>query len=80
MRRDGLRVRGGERRLGTGPRCSGLLTYEDANFRERGFAASLAWNPTPGSELGPSFTLRQTVGASATDGRCQRRRGSSGPR
>ena len=46
----------------------GLLTHEDANFRERGFAASFAWNPTPGSKLGPSLTLRQSVGASATGG------------
>ena len=49
-------------------RGRGLLTHEDANFRERGFAASLAWNPTPGSALGPSLTLRQAVGASATGG------------
>ena len=49
-------------------RGRGLLTHEDANFRERGFAASFAWNPTPGSKLGPSLTLRQSVGASATGG------------
>ena len=49
-------------------RGRGLLTHEDGGFRERGFAASLAWNPTPGSALGPSIALRQTAGASASGG------------
>ena len=49
-------------------RGRGLLTHEDGGFRARGFAASLAWNPTPGSALGPSIALRQTAGASASGG------------
>ncbi len=49
-------------------RGRGLLTHEDADFRERGFAASLAWNPTAGSDFGPSLTLHQVVGASSTGG------------
>ena len=49
-------------------RARGLLTHEDSSFRERGFAGSFAWDPDPASDLGPSLTLRQTVGASATGG------------
>ena len=49
-------------------RARGLLTHEDGSFRERGFAGSFAWDPDPASDLGPSLTLRQTVGASATGG------------
>ena len=49
-------------------RGRGLLTHEDEDFRERGLSGSLAWDPTPGSGLGPSLTLRQTVGASAAGG------------
>ena len=40
----------------------GLLTHEDSDFRERGFSGSLAWDPTPGSDRGPSLTLTQSVG------------------
>ena len=49
-------------------RARGLLTHEDSSFKERGFAGSFAWDPDPASDLGPSLTLRQTVGASATGG------------
>ena len=49
-------------------RARGLLTHEDGSFREHGFAGSFAWDPDPASDLGPSLTLRQTVGASATGG------------
>ena len=49
-------------------RARGLLTHEDSSFRERGFTGSFAWDPDPASDLGPSLTLRQTVGASATGG------------
>ena len=49
-------------------RARGLLTHEDGSFRERGFAGSFAWDPAPSSDLGPRFTLSQTVGASATGG------------
>ena len=45
-----------------------LLTHAEEGFRERGFAGSLAWDPTPDSERGPSLTLSQNVGASATGG------------
>ncbi len=46
----------------------GLLTHEDGDFGDRGFAGSLAWDPAPGTQMGPSLTLSQTVGSSATGG------------
>ncbi|MCY3755286.1 MAG: hypothetical protein OXG99_14520, partial [Alphaproteobacteria bacterium] len=46
----------------------GLLTHEDGTLSERGFAGSLAWDPSPNSERGPKLTLRQAVGAEATGG------------
>ena len=57
---------------GTGIRAEvsgrGLLTYESAGFRERGIAVSFGWDPTPGSDRGPSLTLSQTMGVSAQGG------------
>ena len=49
-------------------RARGLLTHEDGSFSERGFAGSLAWDPTPNSGRGPSLSLSQTVGAQASGG------------
>lgn len=46
----------------------GLLTHEAGGFREHGIAGLLAWDPAPSSALGPSLTLSQSVGASATGG------------
>ena len=46
----------------------GLLTHEDGGFRERGIAGSFAWDPSPSSGLGPSLTLRHSVGVSAAGG------------
>ena len=40
----------------------GLLTHESAGFRERGIAGSFGWDPTPGSDRGPSLTLRGSIG------------------
>ena len=57
---------------GTGVRAEvsarGLLTHESAGFRERGIAGSFGWDPTPGSDRGPSLTLSQTMGVSAQGG------------
>ena len=57
---------------GTGLRAEvsgrGLLTHESAGFRERGIAGSFGWDPTPGSDRGPSLTLSQTMGVSARGG------------
>ena len=57
---------------GTGLRAEvsgrGLLTHESAGFRDLGFSGALAWDPTPGSDRGPSLTLSQTMGVSAQGG------------
>ena len=57
---------------GTGLRAEvsgrGLLTHESAGFRERGIAGSFGWDPTPGSDRGPSLTLSQTMGLLAQGG------------
>ena len=45
-----------------------LLTHADGGFRERGVAGSLSFDPDPGSDLGISASLRQTLGASARGG------------
>ena len=46
----------------------GLLSHESAGFRERGFAGSLGWDPTPDSDRGPSLMLTQSMGVSASGG------------
>ncbi len=46
----------------------GLLTHEDGNLSERGFAGSLAWDPSPDSERGAKLTLRHAAGTQATGG------------
>ena len=57
---------------GTGIRAEvsgrGLLTHESAGFRQRGIAGRLGWDPTPGSDRGPSLTLSQTLGVSTQGG------------
>ena len=45
-----------------------LLAHEADGFRERGFSASLGWDPEPATALGPSLTLTQTVGAASSGG------------
>ena len=57
-------TRGIEARLGG----RALLAHEDSGLRERGFSASLAFDPTPGSDRGVRLTLAQTMGAQATGG------------
>ena len=46
----------------------GLLTHEDGSLSDRGFAGSLAWDPSPDTDRGPKLTLRQAVGAEAVGG------------
>ena len=46
----------------------GLMTHMSRGFRDWGFAASVDWKPEPDSDRGPSLTLSQTVGGSATGG------------
>ena len=46
----------------------GLLTYGFDGFPDVGLSGSLAWDPDPSSDRGPSLTVTQTLGASATGG------------
>ena len=46
----------------------GLLAHEAAGLKDRGVSGSLAWDPDPSSDRGPSLSLRQTVGAQAAGG------------
>ena len=45
-----------------------LLAHEDDDLKDRGYAASLGFDPSPASERGPSLILRQELGARATGG------------
>ena len=45
-----------------------LLAHEDDDLEDRGFAASLGFDPRPETERGPSFSLRQDFGGSAQGG------------
>ena len=56
------------RGLSADVRARGLLTHEDGSFSDRGFAGSLAWDPAPGSALGPSLSIAQSVGGQASGG------------
>ncbi len=49
-------------------RGRGLLTHESKGFRDRGLSGSFSWAPGQGSGRGPSLTLTQTLGASASGG------------
>ena len=46
----------------------GLIAHEAAGLKDRGVSGSLAWDPDPGSDRGPSLTLTQTLGAQAAGG------------
>ena len=45
-----------------------LLSHGDQAFQEQGLAASFSWDPNPSSPLGPSLSLSQSMGASASSG------------
>ena len=45
-----------------------LLSHEDDALEDRGYAASLGFDPDPATERGPSFALRQEFGARASGG------------
>ena len=45
-----------------------LLSHEDDDLKDRGYAAALGFDPSPGSERGPSFSLRQELGTRAGGG------------
>ena len=46
----------------------GLLSHEADGFRDRGFAGSLAWDLTPGTDRGPSLAIAHSAGARASGG------------
>ena len=46
----------------------GLLAHRFDGFRDLGLSGSLAWDPDPSSDRGPSLSVTQTLGASATGG------------
>ncbi|MDE0032007.1 MAG: hypothetical protein OXU75_02540, partial [Deltaproteobacteria bacterium] len=45
-----------------------LLAHGNGGLKDRGYAASLVFDPSPGSERGPSLSLRQDWGGQATGG------------
>ena len=45
-----------------------LIAHGNDDLKDRGFAASLGFDPSPASARGPSLTLRQTLGGQATGG------------
>ena len=46
----------------------GLIAHEAAGLKDRGISGSLAWDPDPASDRGPSLALTQTMGAQAAGG------------
>ena len=67
----GRRHRVGPPRARSLPRRLGgrtLIAHEDDDLEDRGFAASLGFDPRPETERGPSFSLRQDFGGSAQGG------------
>ena len=46
----------------------GLIAHEAAGLKDRGVSGSLAWDPDPASDRGPSLSLTQTLGAQAAGG------------
>ena len=45
-----------------------LLSHDNGALKDRGYAASLGFDPDPATERGPSFALRQEFGARASGG------------
>ena len=45
-----------------------LLAHADGDLKDRGYAAALGFDPSPASERGPSFSLRQEFGTRAGGG------------
>ena len=64
----GLVLAAPARGLSADIRARGLLTHEADGFSEWGVAGTLAFDPAPSSEWGPSLSLRHSVGAEAQGG------------
>ena len=54
--------------LSLGLRGRALVLHETAELTEWGASGWLAWDPNPGSELGPALTVSPAIGASAEGG------------
>ena len=46
----------------------GLIAHEASGLKDWGVSGSLAWDPDPASDRGPSLSLTQTLGAQAAGG------------
>ena len=54
--------------LSLGLKGRALVLHETADVAEWGASGWLAWDPNPGSELGPALTVSPSIGASAEGG------------
>ena len=54
--------------LGLDVQARTLVSHQAGDMESRGFSAVASFDPRPGSELGPSFTLRQDLGGPASGG------------
>ena len=45
--------------------AQGLASYSDGAFRAEGVSGALRWDPRPSSAIGPSLSLRSSLGASS---------------
>ena len=64
----GMALMDSSRGLQARVRAHGLLTHEDGDFRERGLAGSLVWEPNPTPGRGLRLSLSQTMGAPDSGG------------
>ena len=46
----------------------GLVAHQASGLKDRGVSGSIAWDPNPSSDRGPSLSLTQTLGAQAAGG------------
>ena len=47
-------------------RAQGLVSHSDGAFRAEGVSGALRWDPRPSSTIGPSLSLRSSLGASSS--------------
>ena len=45
-----------------------LVAHEDGDLKDRGFSASVSWDPAPETARGPSLSMRQAFGGEAQGG------------
>lgn len=64
----GISWRHAERGVSAEVSGRGLLTHASKGFRDRNVAVSLAWDPRPESELGPSLSIARSTGVQGPAG------------